>query len=93
MTRYACHPSMLPVIEGALAAHGYAPAPAHRNLASRTYTAVMQRAATTISLWESERNEQAGISIDGENPAVIDLLHTLPVHLWPAPNQVPSPEV
>ena len=88
MVRYKCMRAMLPTVEAALAAHGYAmERPLHEEL-NGDRMIVMTRLSAVVLLSESAQSDVAEIEVYGAaQETVIALLETLPLKLAKQPRQ------
>lgn len=79
MECYTCLRELLPVVESALAAHGFVNESLLQREASGATLTVMTQGATTILLREDPRRDMADIEVyDTAHPEVSELCETLP---------------
>jgi hypothetical protein len=90
MIRYACQSELLPMIEAALAAHGYhIEVPLHKR-GNGAGTMVMTHGLTSVLLAQWPDNATLEIEIWGvAQPVVANLLESLPIPL----HRQPSPAI
>jgi len=82
LMHYQCQRELLPMVEGALAAHGYRIDLPRQLSANRTTALVMTRGLTTILLTEAPDQALAAIEIWGLGQSVAaQLLESLPIEL------------
>lgn len=82
ITHYACQRELLPMVEGALAAHGYRIEIPRQPSAGRSTALVMTRGLTTILLSDSPDQALAEIEIWGMCQSLAaQLLESLPIKL------------
>jgi hypothetical protein len=82
MTHYLCRRELLPIVEGALAAHGYRIEIARQTGANSTTALVMTRGLTTILLSDAADQALATIEIWGLGQSLAaQLLESLPVDI------------
>ena len=86
MTQYTCQRDLLPMVEAALAANGYAiETPLQKQMNGATFL-VMAQGAAVVLLIESAQEESAAIEVWGEaRSATIGLLESLPLSLRKQP--------
>ena len=85
--RYTCHAVLLPIIEGAFAAHDYIVETAPYTYRSGAVVVVLQRDATIVLLTHLSNDSVGEIEIWGPGlHAAVTLLETLPVELHKLPS-------
>lgn len=86
MVRYRCLGAMLPVVEAALAAQGYAIEAQCRQEVDRRRSLIMTRGMTTVMLVDHMDGVVGEIEVLGDaQSAVTELLESLPVTLHKQP--------
>jgi hypothetical protein len=87
MIRYTCQPELLPMVEAALAANGYAiEAPLQKQMNGDTLL-VMAHGAAIVLLTHDEQSDQAKVDIAGAaQSAAGALLESLPIALEKQPH-------
>jgi hypothetical protein len=87
MIRYACQNNLLPIIEAALAAHGYHIEVPLQQRGNGAGTMVMTHALTSVLLAQYPDNMALEIEIWGvDQPIVANLLESLPIRLHKQPS-------
>jgi hypothetical protein len=82
MTQYTCQRELLPMVEAALAANGYAIQVPRQKQINGATSLVMGQGAVVVLLIESAHHESAEIEVWGEaRSAAIRLLESLPIPL------------
>jgi hypothetical protein len=90
MIRYACQSELLPIIEAALAAHGYHIEVPLQKRGNGAGTMVMTRGLASVLLAQYPDNMTLEIEIWGvAQPVAADLLESLPIRL----HRQPSPAI